>query len=157
MFYFRFLAAWAGFNRTRRRHASSGRSLNSQLREKLRLSATLANVGTATSSGGRPLFEDFSLRIAAGERVGLVGESGSGKSSLFALLQRFFAVQSGRISIDGQDIAEVTQDSLRAAIAVVPQDLSLLHRSVMENIRYGHPMPLIIRCTRQPERRNATS
>ena len=79
------------------------------------------------------------MRIAAGERVGLVGESGSGKSSLFALLQRFFAVQSGRISIDGQDIAEVTQDSLRAAIAVVPRDLSLLHRSVMENIRYGNP------------------
>ena len=103
------------------------------------LSATLANVGTATSSGGRPLFEDFSLRIAAGERVGLIGESGSGKSNLFALLQRFFAVQSGRISIDGQDIAEVTQDSLRAAIAVVPQDLSLLHRSVMENIRCGNP------------------
>ena len=76
------------------------------------------------------------MRIAAGERVGLIGESGSGKSNLFALLQRFFAVQSGRISIDGQDIAEVTQDSLRAAIAAVPQDLSPLHRSVMEK----HPL-----------------
>ena len=111
------------------------------MREKLRLSATLANVGTATSSAERPLFEVFSLRIAAGERVGLIGGSGSGKSNLFALLQRFFAVQSGRISIDGQDIAEVTQDSLRASNrpAPVPQDLSLLRRSAMENIRYGHP------------------
>ncbi len=89
--------------------------------------------------GDQQLFEGFSLKIAAGERVGLVGQSGSGKSSLFALLQRSFAVQSGRISIDGQDITQVTQDSLRAAIAVVPQDISLLHRSVMENIRYGRP------------------
>ena len=74
-----------------------------------------------------------------GERVGLVGPSGGGKSTLFALLQRFYDVQDGRILIDGQDIARVTQESLREAIGVVPQDISLFHRSVMENIRYGRP------------------
>ena len=74
-----------------------------------------------------------------GERVGLVGHSGGGKSTLFALLQRFYDLQGGRILIDGQDIARVTQDSLREAIGVVPQDISLFHRSVMENIRYGRP------------------
>jgi ATP-binding cassette, subfamily B, bacterial len=88
-------------------------------------------------SGGRRLFEDLSLRVEAGQRVGLVGPSGGGKSTLFALLQRFYDVQHGRILIDGQDIARVTQESLRAAIAVVPQDVSLFHRSIMENIRYG--------------------
>jgi len=66
-----------------------------------------------------------------------VGPSGSGKSSLFTLLQRFYDVQRGRILIDGQDISLVTQESLRAAIAVVPQDISLFHRSLLENIRYG--------------------
>ena len=74
-----------------------------------------------------------------GERVGLVGPSGGGKSTLFALLQRFYDAQDGRILIDGQDIARVTQESLREAIGVVPQDISLFHRSVMENIRYGRP------------------
>ena len=68
-----------------------------------------------------------------------MGESGGGKSTLFALLQRFYPVQGGRILIDGQDIAHVTQESLREAMAVVPQDISLFHRSVMENIRYGRP------------------
>ncbi len=88
-------------------------------------------------SGG--LLRDFNLTIAPGQRVGLVGESGSGKSTLFALLQRFYDVQAGRILIDGQDIAQVTQASLRARIAVVPQDTSLFHRSIMDNIRYGRP------------------
>ena len=74
-----------------------------------------------------------------GERIGLVGPSGGGKSTLFALLQRFYDAQGGRILIDGQDIARVTQESLREAIGVVPQDISLFHRSVMENIRYGRP------------------
>jgi ATP-binding cassette subfamily B protein len=86
-----------------------------------------------------PVFEDFVVRLDAGQRVGLVGPSGSGKSTLFALLQRFYDVQTGRILIDGQDIAMVTQESLREAIAVVPQDLSLFHRSIRENIRYGRP------------------
>jgi len=89
--------------------------------------------------GGSPVFEDLSVRIDAGQRVGLVGPSGSGKSTLFALLQRFYDVQSGRILVDGQDIATVTQESLRDAIAVVPQDMLLFHRSIMENIRYGRP------------------
>jgi ATP-binding cassette, subfamily B, bacterial len=88
---------------------------------------------------GQLIFQDFTLSFKPGERVGLVGHSGGGKSTLFALLQRFYDMQSGRILIDGQDIARVTQDSLREAIGVVPQDISLFHRSVMENIRYGRP------------------
>jgi ATP-binding cassette, subfamily B, bacterial len=88
---------------------------------------------------GQRIFEDFSLNIMPGERVGLVGPSGGGKSTLFALLQRFYDAQDGQILIDGQDIARVTQDSLREAIGVVPQDISLFYRSVMENIRYGRP------------------
>jgi ATP-binding cassette, subfamily B, bacterial len=89
--------------------------------------------------GGVQVFEKFSLRIKAGQRVGLVGQSGGGKSSLFTLLQRFYDVQRGSITIDGQDISRVTQQSLREAISVVPQDISLFHRSIMENIRYGRP------------------
>src|SRR5205823_6047911 len=86
---------------------------------------------------GRKVFENFGLKLRRGQRVGLVGPSGSGKSTLFTLLQRFYDVQQGRILIDGQDIALVTQESLRDAIAVVPQDISLFHRSILENIRYG--------------------
>jgi ATP-binding cassette subfamily B protein len=88
---------------------------------------------------GRRVFSDFSLRIEPGQRVGLIGQSGCGKSTLFVLLQRFYDVQGGRVFLGGQDIARVTQESLRAAIAVVPQDISLFHRSIMENIRYGRP------------------
>jgi ATP-binding cassette subfamily B protein len=88
---------------------------------------------------GRRVFTDFSLRIEPGQRVGLVGQSGCGKSTLFVLLQRFYDLQGGRILLSGQDIARVTQESLRADIAVVPQDISLFHRSIMENIRYGRP------------------
>jgi ATP-binding cassette subfamily B protein len=88
---------------------------------------------------GQQIFGKFNLSFKPGERVGLVGHSGGGKSTLFALLQRFYDVQDGRILIDGQDIARVTQESLREAIGVVPQDISLFHRSVMENIRYGRP------------------
>ncbi len=89
--------------------------------------------------GGVQVFEKFSLRIQPGQRVGLVGHSGGGKSSLFALLQRFYDIQRGNVTIDGQDISRVTQQSLREAISVVPQDISLFHRSIMENIRYGRP------------------
>jgi ATP-binding cassette subfamily B protein len=85
------------------------------------------------------VFEKFSLRIQPGQRVGLVGHSGGGKSTLFMLLQRFYDIQRGSITIDGQDISRVTQQSLRAAISVVPQDISLFHRSILENIRYGRP------------------
>jgi ATP-binding cassette, subfamily B, bacterial len=89
--------------------------------------------------GGASVFEKFNLRIQPGQRVGLVGQSGGGKSSLFVLLQRFYDVEQGSIAIDGQDIARVTQQSLREAISVVPQDISLFHRSMLENIRYGRP------------------
>jgi len=89
--------------------------------------------------GGLGVFDKFSLRIQPGQRVGLVGQSGGGKSSLFVLLQRFYDVEQGSIAIDGQDIARVTQQSLREAISVVPQDISLFHRSIRENIRYGRP------------------
>jgi ATP-binding cassette, subfamily B, bacterial len=89
--------------------------------------------------GGSKVFERFSLRLQPGQRVGLVGQSGGGKSSLFVLLQRFYDAQQGHITIDGQDISRVTQQSLRQAISVVPQDISMFHRSIMENIRYGRP------------------
>jgi ATP-binding cassette subfamily B protein len=89
--------------------------------------------------GGAAVFEKFSLRIQPGQRVGLVGQSGGGKSTLFVLLQRFYDVEQGSITIDGQDISRVTQQSLREAISVVPQDISLFHRSILENIRYGRP------------------
>ncbi len=89
--------------------------------------------------GGVQVFDKFSLRIQPGQRVGLVGQSGGGKSSLFVLLQRFYDVRQGSITIDGQDISRVTQQSLRQAISVVPQDISLFHRSILENIRYGRP------------------
>jgi ATP-binding cassette, subfamily B, bacterial len=89
--------------------------------------------------GGRRVFEDFSLRLEAGCRTGLVGPSGGGKSTALALLQRFHDVDHGRILIDGQDISRLTHESLRQAISFVPQDISLLHRSVMDNIRYGRP------------------
>jgi ATP-binding cassette subfamily B protein len=89
--------------------------------------------------GGLQVFDKFQLRINAGQRVGLVGQSGGGKSSLFVLLQRFYDVNQGHIAIDGQNISKVTQQSLREAISVVPQDISLFHRSIMENVRYGRP------------------
>jgi ATP-binding cassette, subfamily B, bacterial len=88
---------------------------------------------------GQQIFEDLNLTFRPGERIGLVGHSGGGKSTLFALMQRFYDPQSGRILIDGQDVARVTQDSLREAIGIVPQDISMFHRSVMENVRYGKP------------------
>lgn len=89
---------------------------------------------------GRPaVLDGLSLAIPAGQRVGLVGYSGAGKSTLLALLQRFHDPAAGRVMIDGQDLRGVTLDSLHAALAVVPQDTALFHRSVLENIRYGRP------------------
>ncbi len=85
------------------------------------------------------VLDDLSLAIAPGEKVGLVGPSGAGKSTVVNLLLRFFDVEAGRILIDGQDVSQVTQDSLRASIGLVTQDTSLLHRSVRENLRYGRP------------------
>ena len=90
-------------------------------------------------ASSQSVLDRFSLTIEAGTRVGLVGRSGSGKSTVLALLQRQRDVPSGRILVDGHDIATLTQDSLHDAIGVVPQDVSLFHRSVLENIRYGRP------------------
>jgi len=97
------------------------------------------NVDFSYGRKDRPLLKNLNLSIAAGERIGLVGRSGAGKSTLVNLLMRFFDVEGGRILIDGQDIANVTQESLRAAIGMVTQDTSLLHRSIAANIRYGRP------------------
>ncbi len=85
------------------------------------------------------IIDDLTLTIKAGEKVGLVGRSGAGKSTLVNVLLRFYDLEKGRILIDGQDIAGVQQDSLRAAIGMVTQDTSLLHRSVRANILYGKP------------------
>jgi ATP-binding cassette subfamily B multidrug efflux pump len=85
------------------------------------------------------VIEDFSLKVAPGEKIGLVGRSGAGKSTLVNLLLRFYDLEGGHIRIDGQDIATVTQESLRRQIGMVTQDTSLLHRSVRENISYGRP------------------
>ena len=93
----------------------------------------------ALARGGRAVLDDLSLEIAAGERVGVVGRSGAGKSTLVSLLLRFQDVEGGQITIDGQDVRDVTQESLRAAIGVVTQDTSMLHRSIAANIRYGRP------------------
>ena len=87
----------------------------------------------------RSVIEELSLTIAPGEKVGLVGRSGAGKTTLMNLMLRFYELERGRILIDGQDISAVTQDSLRAAIGVVTQDTSLLHRSIRDNIAYGKP------------------
>ena len=88
---------------------------------------------------GREVFQDFNLRIEAGQWVGLIGQSGGGKSTLFSLLQRFYDPAGGCIRIDDQDIKLVTQESLHEAMMVVPQDISLFHRTLLENIRYGRP------------------
>jgi ATP-binding cassette subfamily B protein len=88
---------------------------------------------------GKHVLEDFDLEVPAGQRVGLVGRSGAGKSTIIALLQRLYDPASGAVLIDGQNIAHVTQESLRASIAVVQQEISLFHRSLLENLRYGRP------------------
>ena len=87
----------------------------------------------------RGVLHGLSLHVAPGERIGLIGRSGAGKSTLMNLLLLFHAPEGGRILVDGQDIAGVTAESLRGAIAVVTQDTSLLHRSIRDNIRYGRP------------------
>ena len=90
-------------------------------------------------SASEPLYDRFTLRIAPGERVALVGPTGSGKSTFVKLVQRLYDVQEGAILIDGQDVTHVTQGSLRRAIAVVPQDPALFHRTIAENIAYARP------------------
>jgi len=88
---------------------------------------------------GHPVIDQLNLAIRPGEKIGLIGRSGAGKSTLVNLLLRFHDVRSGRVLIDGQDIARVTQDSLRRSIGMVTQDTSLLHRSMRDNILYGRP------------------
>jgi ATP-binding cassette subfamily B multidrug efflux pump len=108
-------------------------------RGEIRFEDVTFDYGRASPVRGRTVVDHLNLTIRPGEKVGLVGRSGAGKSTLANLLLRFYDLQQGRILIDGQDIARTTQDSLRAAIGVVTQDTSLLHRSVIENIRYGNP------------------
>jgi ATP-binding cassette subfamily B protein len=88
---------------------------------------------------GQEILRNFDLHVSAGQKVGLVGRSGAGKSTIFALLQRLYDPDKGAVTIDGQDIARVTQESLRRSIAIVQQDISLFHRSLLENLRYGRP------------------
>lgn len=97
------------------------------------------DVTFAHSGSNESLFENFSLSVKAGEQIGLVGHSGSGKTTLTKLLLRFTDIESGSIAIDGQDISDVTQESLRKNIAYVPQEPMLFHRSLRENIAYGKP------------------
>ncbi|CAM2166227.1 ABC transporter [Burkholderia latens] len=87
----------------------------------------------------RAILDHFDLHIEPGQRVGLIGKSGAGKSTVLALLQRFYDTQDGAVMVDGQDVKSITQDSLRQAIALVPQDISLLHRTIYDNIAYGRP------------------
>ena len=94
---------------------------------------------TPTEDGKAAVLQQLNLNIKPGEKVGLVGRSGAGKSTLVNLLLRFYDIESGKILIDGQDISQVSQESLRQHIAMVTQDTSLLHRSVRENIAYGKP------------------
>jgi ATP-binding cassette, subfamily B, bacterial len=93
----------------------------------------------ATGRGPRNIVKDFELHIPAGQRLGLVGPSGAGKTTLMGLLMRMHDVTAGAIRVDGQDIRDVTQESLRAAFGLIPQDTSLFNRTLMENIRYGRP------------------
>jgi ATP-binding cassette subfamily B protein len=97
------------------------------------------NVSFSYGSGRSDIVHGLSLRIPAGQKVGIVGPSGAGKSTLVHLLQRLYDVQSGEVLIDGQPLTEVRQDSLRAALAVVPQEITLFHRTLMENIRFARP------------------
>ena len=108
----------------------------------IRFDAIGFNYGSARGTPGADparIIDGLSLTIQGGEKIGLIGRSGAGKSTLVSLLLRFYNLEKGRILIDGQDIADVTQESLRAAIGMVTQDTSLLHRSVLDNITYGRP------------------
>jgi ATP-binding cassette subfamily B protein len=102
-----------------------------------------------------PLYRDLSVRIAPGEKVGLVGRSGSGKSTFVKLIQRLYDINEGRILIDGQDIAEATQASLRAQIAIVQQEPILFHRSLTDNIAYARPGASAAEVQRAAELANA--
>ncbi|MNL20838.1 putative multidrug export ATP-binding/permease protein [compost metagenome] len=96
------------------------------------------------AESGLRVIDDLDLTVRSGEKIGLVGRSGAGKSTLLNLLLRFHDLESGRILIDGQNIAHATQDSLRSQIGMVTQDISLLHRSVADNISYGRPNATLV-------------
>ncbi|MBP5991573.1 MAG: ABC transporter ATP-binding protein [Piscinibacter sp.] len=108
-------------------------------RGEIRFEAVDFHYGRAADAQAPRIIEQLSLTIRPGEKIGLVGRSGAGKSTIVNLLLRFYDIEAGRILIDGQDIAGVTQDSLRAQVGMVTQDTSLLHRSVRDNILYGRP------------------
>lgn len=97
------------------------------------------NISFQHKDAKAPIFENFNLKIKPGERVGLVGMSGSGKTTLTKLLLRFADVKDGEILLSGQDLRRITQESLRKNIAYVPQETSLFHRSIADNISYGKP------------------
>jgi ATP-binding cassette subfamily B protein len=97
------------------------------------------DVSFSYDSNTDPIYDKFSINIKPGEQVALVGHSGSGKSTFVKLVQRLYDIQNGGIFIDGQNISEVTQESLRKAVALVPQEPILFHRSLAENIAYGRP------------------
>ncbi len=108
-------------------------------RGEIRFEAVDFHYGRSADAQAPRIIEQLSLTIRPGEKIGLVGRSGAGKSTIVNLLLRFYDIEAGRILIDGQDIAGVTQDSLRAQVGMVTQDTSLLHRSVRDNILYGRP------------------
>jgi ATP-binding cassette subfamily B protein len=103
----------------------------------------------------KPIFDRLSLTIPAGQRVGLIGHSGAGKTTLVTLLMRLYDVQQGAICVDGQNIAAVTQASLRRSIGLIPQDVILFHRTLLENIRYGRPGASDAEVVRAAERAHA--
>jgi len=108
-------------------------------RGEIRFDHVSFNYGLDHSTFGKPVLDHIDLVVRPGERIGLVGRSGAGKSTLVNLLLRFYQIEHGRITVDGQDIRHVAQESLRAQIGLVTQDTSLLHRSIADNIRYGRP------------------
>jgi ATP-binding cassette subfamily B protein len=109
-------------------------------RQLIPLGGSISFLGVCFSyPNGERVLQDFTLHIPAGQKVGLMGRSGAGKSTVLALLQRLYDPERGQVLIDEQDVAGVTQESLRRALAVVHQDVSLFHRSILENLRYGRP------------------
>jgi len=96
------------------------------------------NVSFIYKKNKKPVFKNLNLKINPGEKIGLVGHSGAGKSSMMNLLLKYFTPNSGKITIDNQNLADVSQDSVRAQIAIIPQDILLFHRPLLENIRYGN-------------------
>ena len=110
---------------------------------------------TFAYGGARKVIDGMSLTIQPGEKIGLVGRSGAGKSTVVNLLLRLYDLEGGRILIDGQDIAQVTQDSLRRQVGMVTQDTSLLHRSVRDNLIYGRPDATDAEMLRAAERAEA--